>query len=98
VGAGYRYAEILPRASRRWFHLPWRPGFDHQLTETTKIVDRSSSKPVRQHHCRTTSASRSRSQAGWAACGYQVRHNTDVLPGVEKTDTLTTVGLLYETK
>jgi len=30
--------------------------------------------------------------------GYQVRHNTDVLPGVEKTDTLTTVGLLYETK
>jgi putative salt-induced outer membrane protein YdiY len=27
-----------------------------------------------------------------------VRHNTDVLPGVEKTDTLTTVGLLYETK
>jgi putative salt-induced outer membrane protein YdiY len=30
--------------------------------------------------------------------GYQVRHNTDVQPGVEKTDTLTTVGLLYETK
>ena len=30
--------------------------------------------------------------------GYQVRHNTDVVPGVEKTDTLTTVGLLYETK
>src|SRR5688572_29799722 len=29
---------------------------------------------------------------------YQVRHNTDVLPGVEKTDTLTTVGLIYETK
>jgi putative salt-induced outer membrane protein YdiY len=27
-----------------------------------------------------------------------VRYNTDVLPGVEKTDTLTTVGLLYETK
>ena len=30
--------------------------------------------------------------------GYQVRHNTDVLPGVEKTDTLATVGLIYETK
>jgi putative salt-induced outer membrane protein len=30
--------------------------------------------------------------------GYQVRHNTDVPDGVEKTDTLTTVGLLYETK
>jgi putative salt-induced outer membrane protein len=30
--------------------------------------------------------------------GYQYRHNTDVPPGVEKTDTLTTVGLIYETK
>jgi putative salt-induced outer membrane protein len=30
--------------------------------------------------------------------GYQVRHNSDVQPGVENTDTLTTVGLLYETK
>lgn len=30
--------------------------------------------------------------------GYQVRHNTDVAPGIEKTDTLTTLGLLYETK
>ena len=30
--------------------------------------------------------------------GYQVRHNTDVQPGIEKTDTLTTVGLIYETK
>ena len=29
---------------------------------------------------------------------YQVRHNTDVLPSGEKTDTLTTVGLIYETK
>ena len=30
--------------------------------------------------------------------GYQVRHNSDVPPGVDKTDTLTTVGLIYETK
>ena len=30
--------------------------------------------------------------------GYQVRHNTDVLPGIYGTDTLTTIGLLYETK
>jgi len=30
--------------------------------------------------------------------GYQVRHNSDVLPGTEKTDTLATVGLIYETK
>ena len=30
--------------------------------------------------------------------GYQVRHNTDVTPGLEKTDTLTTLGLIYELK
>jgi putative salt-induced outer membrane protein len=30
--------------------------------------------------------------------GYQVRHNTSVQPGVEKTDTLSTIGLQYETK
>jgi len=27
--------------------------------------------------------------------GYQVRHNTDVLPGIKKTDTLTTTNLVY---
>jgi putative salt-induced outer membrane protein len=30
--------------------------------------------------------------------GYQIRHNTDVSPGLEKTDTLTTLGLIYEVK
>jgi len=30
--------------------------------------------------------------------GYQIRHNSDVPPGVDKTDSLTTVGLIYETK
>jgi len=30
--------------------------------------------------------------------GYQVRHNSDVLPGTEKTDMLTTIGLIYEMK
>lgn len=30
--------------------------------------------------------------------GVQVRHNTDVGPGIEKTDTLTTVNLVYDIK
>ena len=29
---------------------------------------------------------------------YQIRHNTDVGPGMKNTDTLSTVGLMYETK
>jgi len=30
--------------------------------------------------------------------GYQVRHNSEAPAGIEKTDTLTTLGLQYETK
>ena len=32
------------------------------------------------------------------ALGYSVRHNTDPPAGFEKTDTLTTVNLVYEIK
>jgi putative salt-induced outer membrane protein YdiY len=32
------------------------------------------------------------------AVGYSVRHKTDPPPGVEKTDTLTTINLVYELK
>lgn len=32
------------------------------------------------------------------AVGYSVRHNTDPPPGFEKTDTLTTINLVYELK
>jgi putative salt-induced outer membrane protein len=30
--------------------------------------------------------------------GVQLRHNTDVGPGIEKTDTLTTLNLVYDIK
>jgi len=30
--------------------------------------------------------------------GYQARHNTEAPAGTEKTDTLATLGLQYETK
>jgi len=32
------------------------------------------------------------------AVGYSVRHNTDPPEGFEKTDTLTTINLVYELK
>jgi putative salt-induced outer membrane protein YdiY len=32
------------------------------------------------------------------AVGYAVRHNTDPPAGFEKTDTLTTINLVYELK
>jgi putative salt-induced outer membrane protein YdiY len=32
------------------------------------------------------------------AVGYSVKHNSDPPPGFEKTDTLTTINLVYELK
>jgi putative salt-induced outer membrane protein len=32
------------------------------------------------------------------AVSYSVKHNTDPPPGFEKTDTLTTINLVYEIK
>ena len=74
-------------------------GFQHQLTDTTKIVDRfliesNSDNTYMQNDLGlevTTTGSPARARLPGP-------HNTDVLPGVEKTDTLTTVGLIYETK
>jgi len=75
-------------------------GFEHQLTETTKIVDRflveaGSDNTYLQNDLGLEVTI---SGALGLRVGYQVRHNTDVVPGTDKTDTLTTVGLLYETK
>ena len=75
-------------------------GFDHQLTETTKIVDRFLVEAGSDNTYVQNDLGLEVTISGGLGLrvGYQVRHNTDVLPGVEKTDTLTTVGLLYETK
>ncbi len=75
-------------------------GFDHQLTETTKIVDRLLVEAGSDNTYVQNDLGLEVTISGGLGLrvGYQVRHNTDVLPGIEKTDTLTTVGLLYETK
>jgi putative salt-induced outer membrane protein len=100
-GPGYRYAKILETGETEdGVIFRGDVGFDHQLTETTKIVDRflveagSDNTYVQNDLGLEVTIS----GALGLRVGYQVRHNTDVLPGVEKTDTLTTVGLLYETK
>ena len=100
-GPGYRYAEILETGeSEDGIIFRGDLGFEHQLTDTTKIVDRllveagSDNTYVQNDLGLEVTIS----GALGLRVAYQVRHNTDVLPGVEKTDTLTTVGLLYETK
>ena len=75
-------------------------GFEHQLTDTTKIVDRFliESGSDNTYVQNDLGLEVTITGALGLRVGYQVRHNTDVFPGVEKTDTLATVGLIYETK
>jgi putative salt-induced outer membrane protein len=75
-------------------------GFDHQLTETTKIVERFLVETGSENTFFQNDLGLEVTIKGSLGLrvGYQYRHNTDVPPGVEKTDTLTTVGLIYETK
>jgi len=75
-------------------------GFEKQITETTRIVnlflvEAGSDNTYLQNNLGlvvTVSGSLG------LRVGYEVRHNTDVPPGIDRTDTLTTIGLMYETK
>ena len=75
-------------------------GFQHQLTDTTKIVDRFLVESNSDNTYMQNDLGLEVTITGSLGLrlAYQVRHNTDVRPAVEKTDTLTTVGLIYETK
>ncbi|MDQ1243124.1 MAG: putative salt-induced outer membrane protein, partial [Pseudomonadota bacterium] len=74
--------------------------WDHQLTETTKIVERFLVETGSENTYFQNDLGLEVSMSDRLALrvGYQYRRNTDVPPGVEKTDTLTTLGLIYETK
>jgi putative salt-induced outer membrane protein len=101
AGPGYRFAELRETGeSEDGMILRGDVGFEHQLTETTKIVDRFLVESGSGNTYLQNDLGLEVTITGSLGLrvGYQVRHNTDVLPGVEKTDTLTTVGLLYETK
>lgn len=101
AGPGYRFAErndtgestdeVIARGDL---------GLEHQLTDTTRIVDRFLVESGSENTYMQNDLGLEVTIKGALALrlGYQVRHNTDVPPGVEKTDTLLTVGLIYETK
>jgi putative salt-induced outer membrane protein len=99
-GVGYRYAALQDRGgSEDEVIFRGDLGLDHQLTDTTKIVERflvesGSSNTYLQNDLGLEVTI---SGALGLRVGYQVRHNTDVPAGTRQTDTLSTVGLLYET-
>jgi len=100
-GPGYRFAEFRDTGeSEDGLILRGDLGLDHQLTETTKIVERFLVETGSDNTYLQNDIGLQVTINGALALrlGYQVRHNTDVLPGTEKTDTLTTIGLIYEKK
>ena len=100
-GPGYRFAEFNQTGeSEDSAIFRGDLGFDHQLTETTKIVERFLVETGSDNTYLQNDLGLEVTIKGSLALrlGYQVRHNSDVPPGVDKTDTLTTVGLIYETK
>jgi len=100
-GPGYRFAKLLESGeSEDGLIFRGDLGLDHQLTETTKIVERflvetGSDNTYLQNDLGLEVAINSTLAL---RLGYQVRHNTNEVPGTEKTDTLATVGLIYEMK
>lgn len=73
---------------------------DHKITDTTSVLDKfvieaGSDNTFIQNDL---SLQVKINHALALAVGYGVRHNTDPPPGFERTDTLTTVNLVYELK
>jgi putative salt-induced outer membrane protein len=100
-GPGYRYAELnVTGESEDGLIFRGDLGFDHQFTETTKLVERFLVETGSENTYLQNDIGLEVSINSTLALrvGYQVRHNTDVPPATEKTDTLTTIGLIYETK
>ena len=100
-GPGYRYAKLADTGETEdGVIFRGDVGFEHQLTETTKIVDRFLIEAGSDNTYLQNDLGLEVTITGALGLrvGYQVRHNTDVAPTIENTDTLLTVGLLYETK
>ena len=111
AGIGYKYLEtrdvrdelgnlVEPGDSDSSVIFRGTVDFEHQLTDTTKILDRFLVEAGSDNtYLQNDLALEVRMTDVLAlSVGYQVRHNTDPPAGFEKTDTLTTVNLVYEFK
>jgi putative salt-induced outer membrane protein len=74
--------------------------FEHKLTETTSLLDKFIVEAGADNtfYQNDLSVQVTVTKVLALAVGYSVRHNTDPPIGFEKTDTLTTVNLVYEIK
>ena len=111
AGVGYKFFEtrdsfddagvlIEPGASDSEVILRGTLDYDHQLTATTSVLDKFLVEAGADNtFVQNDIALQVKMTDVLAlAVGYSVRHNTDPQAGFEKTDTLTTVNLVYELK
>jgi putative salt-induced outer membrane protein len=112
AGVGYKFFEtqdvfddvtgVLIEEGAREEQVVFRStlDFDHKFTETTSLIDKFIVEAGSDNTFYQNDISlQVKINAVLAlAVGYSVRHNTDPPLGFEKTDTLTTVNLVYEIK
>ncbi|HMA12664.1 MAG TPA: DUF481 domain-containing protein, partial [Steroidobacteraceae bacterium] len=74
--------------------------FDHKLTDTTKVYDKFSAEVASGNNFlqNELGIAVKMSDRLALAVAYQVRHNSDPPAGFKKTDTLSTLNLVYEIK
>lgn len=98
VGPGYRWSKLQDvRVHKNEAILRGAMDFKHQLTETTSLYDKllveaGSSNTFARNEA---GVQVKMSDAFALKAGVEVRHNTDVPVGIKKTDTLTTVNVVY---
>jgi putative salt-induced outer membrane protein len=102
AGVGYKFSETIGTPNEKDNSLVGTAGLDfsHQLTETTTLTNKFGAEIASNNNYLEN-------ELGFAvkvsdrialSLGYAVRHNTDPPAGFKKTDTLSTVNLVYEVK
>ncbi len=99
VGPGYkRVKEAVTGDTEGFFAGRGKMDFEHKITDNTSVIDAllveaGSDNTFIQNDLALKVAMNSRFAV---KAGLQHRHNTDVAPGIKKTDRLTTLNLVYD--
>lgn len=102
AGVGYKFLEVIGTPNQKDSSVVGTAGLDfsHQLTQTTSLTNKFGAEVASSNNFLEN-------ELGFAvkvsdrialSLGYAVRHNTDPPAGFKKTDTLSTVNLVYEVK
>ena len=99
LGAGYRFSELrLTGENADEAIIRASVNFSHQITETTQITDRLLVEAGSDNTFVQNVLALQVSMTDKLALGlsYEVRHNTEVQPGTDKTDQVLTANLVFD--